>query len=675
MIKQLLTAFVASSMVAGLSAEVKISAIPVGEKPATTIKKSVTANEVLVYENFDKWTSGSAVEPDYDQPLAPYYPACYIDPSLMNDDAQWSGFQVYSAGGVCAFRSYDPTVFAKLNTPKGDYSGSIKVTFLAKYMPVSYINSEGVEIMPTGTSVSLGLYTDDDCQFQLGENDGPSYNLLGNLRLYPHFGWYEVTVEFDNYTACNDAYLTFFTTDGLLLDDIKVTSNNDKFIASPIIEGISDVTETSFTVNFQPVKKSFNYYAYLYELRGYNEDTGEPIYIPVPEPEAYESIQEYFGPMTYEEYWGFLYGVEDFDSPWYLSEPYTNYGTATSATASSYTFEGLDPSKQYYFAICSHYVYSFSPQVIFPMNEIAAPVISEASDIKNDSFKANWNSVAKADSYQVNLYGVNKVVEDTEDYIIFEEDFTNVSGYADSSDIYNPDVVDPESGLGMDELTSTPGWSVPLEHVRLVKGMLGLDGRAWLSSPELYVAGSDKISVSLKAKFDTEDAEFYVEFAGVQYSANATGFDFDEVFELNTNGMDVSQLKIGGKLFIDEIIISQNLKAGAYTYTFMGSDVTEDTDYSFTDIDSSLFDYYGYSVQSIKGEGAATVYSAPSERMIVDLKNGGSFSGVADIDTLNNEYIFEMERYSIDGKRISSPMKGINIIKMSDGSIRKVMVK
>ncbi len=35
----------------------------------------------------------------------------------------------------------------------------------------------------------------------------------------------------------------------------------------------------------------------------------------------------------------------------------------------------------------------------------------------------------------------------------------------------------------------------------------------------------------------------------------------------------------------------------------------------------------------------------------------------------------EVARYTIDGARVSSPVKGVNIVKMSDGSTRKVIVK
>ena len=35
----------------------------------------------------------------------------------------------------------------------------------------------------------------------------------------------------------------------------------------------------------------------------------------------------------------------------------------------------------------------------------------------------------------------------------------------------------------------------------------------------------------------------------------------------------------------------------------------------------------------------------------------------------------EAARYSTDGTRIASPKKGINIIRMSDGTVKKVLVK
>lgn len=672
--KFFLTAILTAATVGISCAGVKVTAIPVGDKPTNTPAKVYSTTEHLIYENFDKWTGGSADEPNVDDPLTSYYDR-EIDPKMMNGKMQWTGYQVYEAGGACALHPSDPQTFSTLGTPKGDYSGSVKLTFLAKYLPVSWTQADGTEIITTGCSVSVGLYSDSGVKFDLGEGGGSASNLTDGLRLYEKFGWYEVSVEFDNYTASNDAYFQFFSTDGLLVDDIKITSSVDKFIAAPVIENVTDVTETSFTVNFEPVRKAFNYYAYLYELRGYDEETGEPIFFPIPEPKTFQKYVEAMGELTYEDYWKMRYSVEDFDTEWYLDQPYCYYGVSEDMYSTSFTYEGLDPEKEYYFGIASHYVYTFSTQDIYRMNQIAAPVVLEASKISDNSFTARWNPVAKADSYEINLYGVNKVVEDNDNYIIFEEDFENVSLYTEADDIYAPGIVDEESGIVMDDLTTTPGWVTGMSHVRLVKGMLGHDGKDWIASPQLYVAGSDKITVSLRVEFERENTPFTVEFAGVEYASGGGDSVFEEEFDLPTNGLEVATLRMKGAMYVDYIVITQSLKEGDYTYTFMGSDAVDANEFAYSQLDTDSFDMYGYAVQSVKGEGKAAIYSGYSDRIIVDLKAGKSFAGITAVNTLAAEEATETERYTIDGRKVSEPVRGINIIKMSDGSFRKVFVR
>lgn len=75
-----------------------------------------------------------------------------------------------------------------------------------------------------------------------------------------------------------------------------------------------------------------------------------------------------------------------------------------------------------------------------------------------------------------------------------------------------------------------------------------------------------------------------------------------------------------------------------------------------------------------RGEGYSRIYSEESERMIIDLENGISSSGVCGIMT-EEVNVHEVARYSIDGKLLSAPAKGMNIIRFSDGSVKKVMVK
>ena len=52
----------------------------------------------------------------------------------------------------------------------------------------------------------------------------------------------------------------------------------------------------------------------------------------------------------------------------------------------------------------------------------------------------------------------------------------------------------------------------------------------------------------------------------------------------------------------------------------------------------------------------------------------GAFIGVEDAFVEEVEAV-EVARYDINGRLLSSPIKGVNIVKMSDGSVKKVVVK
>ena len=50
----------------------------------------------------------------------------------------------------------------------------------------------------------------------------------------------------------------------------------------------------------------------------------------------------------------------------------------------------------------------------------------------------------------------------------------------------------------------------------------------------------------------------------------------------------------------------------------------------------------------------------------------GDITGIESIGTSSNANV--VARYSVDGTKIIAPQKGINILKMSDGTTRKVVV-
>ena len=53
----------------------------------------------------------------------------------------------------------------------------------------------------------------------------------------------------------------------------------------------------------------------------------------------------------------------------------------------------------------------------------------------------------------------------------------------------------------------------------------------------------------------------------------------------------------------------------------------------------------------------------------------GELSGINTIQRTENETAEEMERYDANGNRIYTPQKGLNIVKYSNGAVRKIYVR
>ncbi len=56
------------------------------------------------------------------------------------------------------------------------------------------------------------------------------------------------------------------------------------------------------------------------------------------------------------------------------------------------------------------------------------------------------------------------------------------------------------------------------------------------------------------------------------------------------------------------------------------------------------------------------------------VKVGETSTGIS-TPTVSEESAVEVARYSLDGTLLAAPTKGVNIVKMSDGTTRKVIVK
>ncbi|MDE5877753.1 MAG: hypothetical protein K2H47_09710 [Muribaculaceae bacterium] len=665
--KHFLPALLVLASALPVAAEVQVTILPEGETaPAPAPARIMSTADVLCEEDFSNFTEGTEDEPEFGVMIA-------NNGSTIEDfrtsSPGWLGHKVFEAGGCCALQTYDPYNQAYITTPAGDYSGSVRVTFRAKYLITEWENEDGSKHRWTGSTIRVALDNESKRTFETSEGT----NDLASLRLYLDQGWCEVTVDFDNYSAFNDAHIVFSTDDSVLIDNIKITSSVDNFIASPNILAVRDITETSFTIDFEPVRKAYNYYIMLYTCEGTDPETGEPIYIPVLDKDS----------MAYLEQLGIT--VKEYLQQAGMSpdDPYLMLSIVQAHEPKTFTYTDLNPEQEYYFAVRSHYLTTFSEPRIQPLPNLPTPIPTEAESITDNSFLARWNPIVKADNYDVNLYGVQTAPEDTKDFIVFEESFDKTSLFTDCTDLWDPYIADENTtGITVADLVTNPGWTTD-DYMGL--GFYGLLNKGMVcftdpvTTPAFFCGSGDEIYVHLTMVAPDPEFRFTLTFAGQKYTVNVEEEIYDDYIMLPTNGLKEGRLTItaGGMnpVYIDEIAIGVDVKKGDMACTLLQqvNNITE-CEYTFAGLDKSLYDMYAYGVSAVRSEDGKR--SVESERMLVDLNSGTSVTSVGTgIDESLSTDKIEVARYALDGTKLDAPVKGINIIRYSDGSTRKVIVR
>jgi hypothetical protein len=121
---------------------------------------------------------------------------------------------------------------------------------------------------------------------------------------------------------------------------------------------------------------------------------------------------------------------------------------------------------------------------------------------------------------------------------------------------------------------------------------------------------------------------------------------------------------------IDDIKITQNLKAGDHVYTYLNDSETieeEETSYTFTKLTQPKTDHtYAYRVYGQRVYNDKKVTSEPSNYVTVDFS-----AGINKTDAAQNAT--EVARYTVDGVKASSNTRGIVLVKYSDGSVKKLV--
>ncbi len=319
---------------------------------------------------------------------------------------------------------------------------------------------------------------------------------------------------------------------------------------------------------------------------------------------------------------------------------------------------GLDATKTYYYTVRGRNKagnvsdYSDEIRVIKVLEDIDAPKATAATNVTATSFTANWEAVPDAIRYAVTLTSTETLKADTRVKVI-SDDFAKVT---------EGTLENIEFGRSQEELdayTHNPGWyGVAHGFAAGYMVLAPYSGSATLTTPELNLTSDNgaftlniKMAEGAYGKFysggkvtvnlynDDPNAEGFKGAPVETKTVDLTKDDFDTYTVSFSKGVVASYVQIsyisedGRKLYIDEMSIEQNKKAGEKVSEVISVNETEATHYDFTVAtpkDNVVYSYYVNAIgETVDGGEAAELYSNISNVVEVALGGTDGIDGVA----------------------------------------------
>lgn len=351
--------------------------------------------------------------------------------------------------------------------------------------------------------------------------------------------WTTVSVLCGGYTNTSSSRLKvqpFLSISGFYLKSLKVEYSPD-FIVAPEAYLPSDADGTSFTASCSRVTGASAYEADVYSLG----TDGNPVYV----------------------------------------EQNVTLKALTSYSNPSAKITGLDPATTYYFVARAINADgkksddSEAVQVIKCISSIDAPVALPGSNYSATGFTANWEAVADAKGYLINIYEKQTLAQDTE-ASVFAEDFSGVNVGT---------VADIEYSGQLDDFTVVPGWETESGTKAFAAGYFVFypTSSGTLTTPSIDLSANGGVFTvtlsgftgkygSMSATENTLKAELLVngevvETANTYICDKSAPHDF--IFDF-TKGTADSRVRFTytlegagyDKLYVDAIDIKQMLSAG-----------------------------------------------------------------------------------------------------------------
>ncbi len=579
----------------------------------------VAPEGAVLYENFNKFTAGTEMAPKQGDIAGHDY-----IPDTLTMTPGWQGKHVFQAGGTAYLSSKGESDLG-ITTPVVDLSANAG-TFTLQLKAKLYTGAQA----DLKSSVIGYLYEVENGVPQLVETQ---YADISNT-------WADYSMTFNRGTANSQLTIAFYVGEGWI-DDVALVQPTST-VKAPVATEYSDLTETGFNANWLPVEGAQSYLVSVYE-RGNGTRT---------------------------------YALQD-----------------KAVTGTTCAVTGLDTSKPYYYNVkaVKDGVQSVESNQIMVLG---LPVVTllPASSVTTTGFTANWKSLNRATTYIVTSY-VNHKATEPETYALIDEDFKKFK----SGSIEKPDTCG-NIEYNVNDKFSRADW---IARNRLdIKGGIGLDnsdqrqyGIAWLHSPLLDLSHDNgNVTVTLST-YGSGARRFNValcDAAGQKLSTvecAATNAWNTETVEL-TGGTQTSYISIElpesqtGSLFINALKVTQQLAAGdSITVPYIGKEVPKP--YKAQDEYSADFaidnwaksDTYSYTVQGRRTFTSAFIlpryiYSHKQAPVVVNYPVATGVSN-ASVSQVANAVM----RYNVAGQRVDANYKGIQIIRQSDGTTVKRIVR
>lgn len=345
----------------------------------------------------------------------------------------------------------------------------------------------------------------------------------------------------------------------------------------------------------------------------------------------------------------------------------------------SFTVDGLDPSIDYSFVVKACNAESTSPSSeAYEAIGVAAPVAESANDVRKDSYTANWQLSPKAETYYVENNDLYTAPADAASYVVINEDFSKISGSGVTIDKPYAFQNGKYEKVGLDMVYNNGWecyWGGYADGCFVCTGMTDYNISGELVTPQLTLnndGGSYQVKVKARSMLKDETLIVYSKNTRETKQCQLNPDDWS-TFTLNFTAGQLSDriaftCQNHYPFIIDEIKITQNLKAGDRVYTFLDNSEEieeEETSYTLTQLAQPKTNHtYAYRVYGQRMYNNKKVVSAPSDYVTVDFSTGINKTEAAENAT-------EVARYTVDGVKVGANARGVVLVKYADGSVKK----